>query len=317
MFLESKLALLRDRAKQLALARKFFATRNILEVDPPVLSHFSPIDEHIDVMQAQVTQAEKGYLQTSPEYAMKRLLAAGLGDMYYLGHVFRQEEQGSKHNPEFTMAEWYRLGFSFDAMIEETLAFIRVFLGPLPAVQLTYRQTLQKFANLDYLNSSKAEIFAKACEFDPLLSPDWLQDDKDSLLQLLLTLSAEPHMGQDALFVLTHYPATQAALARTETKADAEKTALRFEIYHQGVELANGYYELTSATEQRKRLLEAQERRKQRGKDPLDIDEYFLSALTHGLPDCTGVAVGFDRILMLKAKASHIKEVIPFAWDEI
>lgn len=296
-------------------ARDFFHEKNVMEVDCPGLSASSPIDLHIDVMKVLLSKNEIGYLHTSPEYGMKRLLSTDIGDIYQISHVFRDGEIGPLHNPEFTMAEWYRIDFSFEQIIDETLAFIRLFLGELPHQELSYRQTLQQFLDLDYLYSSPAQLleYAKMHQFDlPKDAENW---DRDTLLQLLVSFVIEPQLGIDHLFVLKYFPASQAALSKT-CMIENEPVAYRFEVYYKGIELANGYHELTDPTEQRKRLESASKARVAIGKDALKIDERFIEALKLGIPDCCGVAVGFDRLMQLKHGLSEIKNVIPFIWEE-
>jgi elongation factor P--(R)-beta-lysine ligase len=293
-------------------ARGFFKEKNVLEVDCPALLQAAPIDLHIDVMQVDPA----GYLHTSPEYGMKRLLAAGSGDIYQISHVFRAAEIGPLHNPEFTMAEWYRVGFTFEEMIEETLSFIRLFLGDLPKKAMSYRQLLQEHLNIDYLNCTTEDLLTLAKTHQLDLPQDSSLWDKDTLLQLLISFLIEPKLGQNSLFVLTHFPASQAALSKTLTLPSDEMVALRFEVYYQGIELANGYHELTDAAEQEKRLIASNEARIKAGKKSLKIDTQFLNALKCGLPDCCGVAVGFDRLMQLKHHLSQLKNILPFTWEE-
>lgn len=309
-----KIAYLRDRAFLLKEVRAFFSAKNVLEVDTPLLSHSSPIDEHIDIMQVDL-KGSTGYLHTSPEYAMKRLLALGIGDIYQLGHVFRLGEVGRRHNPEFTMIEWYRIGMPLPDFIEETLDLMRLFLGPLPANYISYREALKNYAGIDYVKAALQDLLscASSHSIDLSSSSHW---NKESLLDLLVGSVVEPHLGKEGLVVLMDYPASQAALAKTETKED-ELIANRFEIYYQSVELANGYLELTDAEEQRRRFIESNEKRKKLGKESLPIDEHLLQALKRGIPDCCGVAVGFDRLMMLKNKTKHIEEILSFGWSEI
>lgn len=276
-----------------AKARAFFAERNVLEVDCPILGGAAPIDLHIEIISTSTNR----YLHSSPEYGMKRLLAQGVGDIYQLGHVFREGEVGRLHNPEFTMAEWYRHNFTFEELLEETLDFIRLFLGPLPSRVLTYKQAL--------------EMYAK----DPVLPEEAKHWDEDARASYLMGFVVEPQIGQDELTVIIHFPAAQAALART-TLIDGELVAERFEIYYRGTELANGYHELTDAAEQRIRLHQANDLRKLHNKPALPIDENFLSALQQGLPDCCGVAVGFDRLMLLRHDADSLADILPFHWDE-
>jgi lysyl-tRNA synthetase class 2 len=309
-----KITYLKDRAFLFEKVRSFFSSKNVLEVDTPLLSHSSPIDEHIDIMQVDL-KGSTGYLHTSPEYAMKRLLALGIGDIYQLGHVFRLGEFGRRHNPEFTMIEWYRIGMSFPAFIEETLDLMRLFLGPLPSSYLSYREALKIYAGIDYVKASLQDLLLSASShgIDLSSSSSW---NKESLLDLLVGSVVEPHLGKEGLLVLMDYPSSQAALAKTEIKED-EVIAKRFEIYYQGVELANGYLELTDSEEQRRRFIESNEKRKKAGKESLPIDEPLLLALKQGIPECCGVAVGFDRLVMLRNKTETIEEILSFGWNEI
>lgn len=274
----------------LAKARQFFSERGVLEVDTDILSPSAPIDAYIDVMKVEMGGGKIGYLHTSPEYALKKLLAKGSGDIYQLGHVFRAGEEGPKHSPEFTMVEWYRVGMDYEPFIQETLDFIRLFLPDLPSEILTYRQAFLKYASIDYATD----------DLTPHLLPfsttakDW---DRDTQLSLLFSHLVEPSLGQDILTVITDYPATQASLAKAIV-IDGIKVGHRFEIYYNGVELANGFDELTDPVEQRIRLVEENSKRISLGKEALPIDEELIAALRH-LPESCGVAVGFDRLMLL------------------
>lgn len=304
---------LHERAEMLFKARHFFRERNITEVDCPILTRGASVDAHIDLIKA-FNKEEVRYLHSSPEYGMKRLLSEGMGDIYQLSHVFREGEVGKKHNPEFMMAEWYRLNFSIDQMIDDTCDFIELFLGKLPRVKKSYRETLHQFTGIDYVTMSENDLLHYLQEENISYYPEIVDEGKDALLNLILGINVEPHLGKDCLYIITHYPSTQAALAKKVTEGGVD-VSLRFEIYYDGMELANGYHELTNATEQRKRFMEANQLRLALKKEPLPLDEAFLEALETGLPDCCGVAVGFDRLMMLHAKADSIKEVIPFDWD--
>ena len=293
--------------------RLFFKKRGVLEVDTPILSKTAPIDAHIDVMEVQTASCEIGYLHTSPEYAMKRLLAEGIGDIYQLSHVFRKEEIGSLHNPEFMMLEWYRVGKSLDDLIQETLDLISLFLGQIPYRLFSYREAFLHFVEIDYLTCSFTDLLScarKTGDLLPLEAKDW---NKDTLLQWICSFMIEPHFQE--LTVLHSYPASQAALAQTCFKKE-EPIAERFEIYFQGVELANGFHELRDKKEQEQRLHKANHHREQMGKRQLPIDLNFLKALSL-LPDCVGVAVGFDRLLLLQEKEKELKNILPFSWSEI
>lgn len=305
-----RLAILRDRAEMLAAARIFFAERGVLEVDCPIITNGASVDAHIDLIPALYQGQKTHYLHSSPEYGMKRLLVEGIGDIYQLSHVFRDGEYGKKHNPEFCMAEWYRVGFSFEQMIAETLDFIRLFVGSLPASTYSYRDLFSQIG-IDYRKATQEELvsFLNDASYHGIEN-----ENKESLLNLILGLFIEPKLGDEELSVLAYYPASQAALAKTIQKDD-EPVALRFEVYYKGVELANGYSELPFAGEQRMRFELANQERIALGKNALPIDEYFLTALEQGLPDCCGVAVGFDRLMMLRHQASTLAEVIPFDWQ--
>ncbi len=310
----SRLAILRDRAHMFAQVRHFFSTKEVLEVDCPILSASASIDAHIDLITAH-TQCSPTpcYLHSSPEYGMKRLLAEGIGDIYQLSHVFRDGESGKRHNPEFTMIEWYRQSFSYQQMIDETMDLITLFIGKQKRTQLSYRDALKQYANIDYVTMTEQQLLQVIQENNIPTYPQIEDEGKDALLNVLLGTLVEPHLGSDdSLCALTYYPATQAALAKTEQHND-EKVALRFEIYYQGLELANGYCELTDAAEQRQRFIESNNERVKLGKDAYPIDEHFLAALEKGIPDCSGVAVGFDRLMMLRHGITNIDKVIPFS----
>lgn len=309
-----QIAILRDRAEMFAKVRSFFAEKGVLEVDCPILTQGASIDAHIDLMPALYASQETRYLHSSPEYGMKRLLSKGIGDIYQLSHVFRDGESGSKHNPEFMMAEWYRIEFTFSQMIQETLEFIQLFLGDIPTVILSYREVFQRYAHFDYLTATQADLLDYLQKHTIPLYPGIEKEGKDALLNLILGTVIEPLLGEKELCALAYYPSSQAALARTVQRED-ECAAERFEVYFKGVELANGYHELADAQEQRQRFHEANDHRKELGKASLPLDEFFLNALNEGLPDCCGVAVGFDRLLMLRHNTNQIKDVIPFIWQ--
>lgn len=285
--------LLRNRAIALAQARYFFSKKSIWEVDCGALVRCAPIDSNIDVISATVSLKERGFLHTSPEYAMKRLLVQGSGDIYYLGHVYRQGECGRLHNPEFTMAEWYRLGFAFEEMIEETSEFIRLFLGPLPMRVISYKEAFEQYAK------------------DAPLNPAWSETENR---HYILSHKIEPNLGKDELTVLAYYPPNEAALARV-TSVNDEPVAERFEIYYQGVELANGYHESSNADELKRRFTLENEARKARGQEVYALDVEFLESMEQGLPDCCGVSVGFDRVFMLSQGKEKISDIIPFPWE--
>jgi lysyl-tRNA synthetase class 2 len=295
----------------LSRARAFFAERSVLEVDCCALGPYAAIDSNIDVIPAEVAPFQMGYLHTSPEYAMKRLLAQGIGDIFYLGHVFRQGEMGKIHNPEFTMAEWYRVGFSFEQMIEEATSFIRLFLPHVTQLRtITYRDAFSQYVDIDYSNASPVELHRAANRLNLTYDPNW---PKDTLIHFLLTYAIEPALGKDELTILTHYPPHEAALACV-VERNGEVVAERFEAYYQGVELCNGYHELADSAELRRRFREENATRLKAGKPSYALDEPFLASLGSHFPDCCGVSVGIDRLLFLRHKVQSLAEILPFAW---
>jgi lysyl-tRNA synthetase class 2 len=287
--LTNKMDILRDRAAMLARSRRFFEERNILEVDVPLLNSLASVDLHIDLIAAHC-MGKKCFLHSSPEYGMKRLIAIGSGDIYQLCHVFRDGDLGDRHHPEFMMAEWYRLGFSFSEMIEETVRFLRIFITESREVSITYRDAFERF--IGYLPQS--------------------DDEQD----YYFSFEIAPRLGHDGFTILKEFPASKAALAQKFWNGK-ELVAERFEIFYQGIELANGYHELADAEDQRARLEEANKSRGIKGKETYPIDTHFLAALSKGFPDCCGVAVGVDRLMMLRHKTSTIKEIMPITWSFI
>ncbi len=314
MSVPQRLEILRDRAAQFEKARRFFSERNILEVDCPSLTSGASIDLHIDLFKVVDATLLSRYLHSSPEYCMKRLLAEGLGDIYQLGHVFRMSEVGSRHNPEFTMAEWYRVGFTFLQMMEETAEFVKLFLGELPIEILTYREAVLKYAGVDCVTASDLNLLEVLWKREVPVYSGIEEEGRDAILNLILAELVEPRLGHGKITLLAYYPPTQAALARVTTIDDTEVSE-RFEIYVDGLELANGYHELANADEQRLRLVKANLERVAAGKDPLPIDEFFMDGLQKGIPDCCGVAVGVDRLMMLRHKTAAISKILPFDWS--
>lgn len=308
-----KLKILKDRANMLALSRSFFSDRNILEVDCPIMANAASVDVHINLIRAYCDGfPETHYLHSSPEYAMKRLLADGIGDIYQLGHVFRGGESSMRHSPEFTMAEWYRIDYTFQKMIEETVDFCRLFVGNLPFTTISYKDAFKKYAGINCFKTSEQELqdYLDERGIDPYEN---IEDEGiDAYLNIILGVVIQPLLGKNEICVLTNFPASQAMLAKTYVK-DGVAVAERFEVFYKGLELANGYHELANAREQRKRLIESNATREKLGKDTLPIDEKFLLALEKGIPDCCGVAVGFDRLMMLRHNKDDIADVLPLS----
>lgn len=279
----------------LAQARAFFAKRGVTEVDCGALVRYPPIDSHIDCI-----HTDAGFLHTSPEYALKKLLAEGIGDCYFLGHVYRKEECGELHNPEFTMVEWYRLHFSLEQMIQETADFLSLFVGEKPIRLLPYAKAFEEHLGIDYETVSLETL-------QSLTQNTW---DRSTCIHYLLTHRIEPLLGRGEFTVLLDFPPHEAALACVVEK-NGKRVAERFEFYHEGVELTNGYHELSDAPELRARFETINQERVAENKSPYPLDESFLAALPY-LPDCCGVALGFDRAMMLRHGLSSISPVIPF-----
>jgi lysyl-tRNA synthetase class 2 len=308
---------LRERAALLARAREFFAARSVLEVDTPLLVNSPVSDVHIASATVELSAepaasaaAAPLYLHTSPEYAMKRLLAAQLGDIYQICHVVRGNERGRLHNPEFTLIEWYRVGFPLGALMDEVEALVRVMLGPAHRARrserLTYREAFVRELALDPFGASDATLLEAARR----LGLQSAGASRDELLEFLMGVGIGPRLGCGGLTFIHGYPATQAALARLDP--EDPRAALRFELYCEGVELANGFHELQSAVEQRARFERDNAERQRTGRPVQPPDERLLAALSSGLPDCAGVALGLDRTLMLALGAKHIDEVLAF-----
>ena len=301
---------LRQRAALLRRVREFFAARAAIEVDTPLVVNAPVSDVHIHSATVRLgSGAPPLFLNTSPEYAMKRLLAAGSGDIYQICHVVRGMERGRLHNPEFTLIEWYRAGFSLGQLMDEVEALVRALLGaaaPVASERVSYRDAFLRELALDPLTAPDTAL-AQAAQ--PLALTAGAAASRDDWLELLMGAVVGPRLGRDALTFVHDYPASQAALARLDP-ADP-RVAQRFELYCTGIELANGFHELAAAVEQRARFEQDNTRRRLLGLPEFPLDERLLAALP-ALPDCVGVALGFDRTLMLAAGATHIEEVLPF-----
>jgi lysyl-tRNA synthetase class 2 len=309
------LSALRSRAVLLRAAREFFASRRVLEVETPILSAAAVSDPQIESLSTRVAgMAEPLYLCTSPEYAMKRLLAAGSGDIYQICKVFRDAERGRWHNPEFTLIEWYRLGFDDAQLMAEVEALIREMLAPYrrlaPAEHLTYAAALRQHAGVDAYGASDAELLEAALRHGIVCHAEL---DRDARLDLLMGLVVAPRLGFGRPCFIVDYPASQAALARL--KPGLPPVAARFELFLDGVELANGFHELIDGGEQRARFARDLQARRARGQVQPPLDERMLDALTAGLPDCAGVALGFDRLAALAIGAPQLADAMAFTID--
>ena len=308
---------LRLRATLLARIRRFFAQREVLEVETPALSAAAATDPHLRSFLVQSSfpgqEAMPRYLHTSPEFPMKRLLAAGSGSIYQVCKVFRDAELGRLHNPEFTMLEWYRVGFDYHRLIDEVASLVDDALQGLRTLadpeKLTYRDAFVRSCGVDPHEASTQAMIDVARTHNITVS-GLAADNRDGWRDLLLTSLVEPQLGSGRLTFVYDYPASAAALARI--RPGQPPIAERFELYFEGVELANGFQELTDPEEQRNRLNRDCRTREREGMAPIPIDNRFLAAVAHGLPECSGVALGFDRLIMIAAGVDSIAEVMAF-----
>ena len=310
----ASIEILKQRATIMRSIREFFYERNVMEVETPSLSAASVTDVHLASFNTTfIGPGHAGglplFLQTSPEFAMKRLLAAGSGAIFQLCKAFRNEEAGSHHNPEFTMLEWYRPGFDEFALMDEIDELMQLILEVAPAERITYQHAFERTLGLDPLTASITQLQQLACEhgFADIAKNE---THKDTLLQLLFCMKVEPTIGQDIPCFVYHFPASQAALA--QICEHDQRVAGRFELYYKNMELANGFNELTNAKEQAKRFNQDNAYRAASGLKQVPMDTRLIAALEHGLEQCAGVALGIDRLVMLATNKQKIKEVIAF-----
>lgn len=316
----------KTRAEVYALVRDFFYQRQVLEVETPLLSRSTATDPYLESIPASVSisrglPACQYYLHTSPEFPMKRLLASGSGAIYQLCKTFRNTETGLRHNPEFTMLEWYRPGFDMAQLMLEVNALLKVVLSfPQQAlIKLSYREAFQQYLGIDPFLASDAQLISLAEEKAGYLTQNQSNttDSRDDYLNVLLSICIEPFLGQSENgevkpVFLYAYPPSQASLAKLTQDEFGQEVAERFEVYIKGLEIANGYFELTDSKEQRIRFESDNAQRLALNLPPIPIDENLLSALHKGMPECSGVALGMDRLLMIKMNAKSIEEVISF-----
>jgi lysyl-tRNA synthetase class 2 len=325
---------LRHRADIVRTVRDFFRERGVVEVETPLLCHAGVVDEHLDPIPALVRLGATPstlWLVTSPEHSMKRLVAAGSGPIYQITRGFRDGERGRRHNPEFSILEWYRPSWDHHRLMEEVEDLVRQVVtrhaakavregliagvsGPFE--RLSYREAFFRSAGVDPFSASPQELARAAREAgaarrdeDTDVDPT-AESDRDELLNTLLVSRVEATLGQRAPTFVVDYPPSQAALARV--RLDQPSVAERFELYFRGVELCNGYHELTDAEEQERRFVEANRRREVAGKPALPIDGRLLEALRSGMPECAGVALGLDRLFMVTLGLESIDEVLAF-----
>jgi lysyl-tRNA synthetase class 2 len=309
------LEVLHGRAAMLGRIRNYFAAQDVHEVQTPVLSTAAVSDPHIESMVARPAGGPLRFLQTSPEYPMKRLVAAGFGDCYQVCPVFRDGESGRQHSPEFTMIEWYRLDFGMAEMQHDVDRVLRVACAEvrsLPATRsIAYRDAVRDASGVDCRHATPADVAAALAGrgIVPAQARDW---DLDAWLDLLVGSVVGPSLGHGGPVFIEDFPASQAALARLRMERDGSQVAERFELYLDGIELANGFRELGDATEQRQRFERDLALRSARGQAKHPLDTNLLAALEHGLPDCSGVALGFDRLVMAAFRLPSLADAMAF-----
>lgn len=300
--------------------RQFFLEREVVEVDTPQLSAYGVTDVFLDTFQtnflhsaqlsAQDEVAQCLHLQTSPEFAMKRLLASGYQSVYQLCKAYRNEPYGRFHNPEFTMLEWYRIGYDHFALMEEVEQLLLLILNCDGAERISYQRLFIQYVEIDPLDCSLEDLKHVLVKYDKWSSWMKAEVEKDTFLQLIFTEIIEPQIGLSSPCFVYDFPSSQASLAKLSS--EDPRVAQRFECYFKGVELVNGFNELTSANEQRVRFEQDNLKRAELGKDIINIDDNFINALSAGLPDCAGVALGVDRLVMLALNKKHIRDVLTF-----
>ncbi|CAL4326632.1 elongation factor P--(R)-beta-lysine ligase [Buchnera aphidicola] len=305
------------RSKIISNIRLFFLERNILEVETPVLSRSTVTDVNLvpfktDYFSLNHVDKLTLWLMTSPEYHMKRLLAAESGPIYQICHSFRNEELGKYHNPEFTILEWYQPFYSITKLMREINDLLQKVLKYPKSDKISYQNVFIKFFKIDPLDTSLIELkkLSKKLKLDHLTH---LEQDLNKLIQLLFTLHIEPNLGKKKPLFVYHFPAEQASLAAINVKDS--RISERFELFFKGIELGNGFYELTDVNEQKNRFLKDNKNRIAMNLPVRKIDDYFLKALSYGLPPCSGVAIGLDRLIMLALDQNNINEVISFPLD--
>ena len=307
----------KNRVVMMRRIRDCFDTADVLEVDTPALSPYAVSDTQIESLEIPESLVSRRpmFLHTSPEFCMKRLLAAGYPDIFSICRVFRDGESGARHQPEFTMIEWYRLGFGLQAIIDDTIRVIQSALGSTltqrGSDQLDYRDTFRQVANVDPLAATLQEL-ADAADADDALRKA-MGSERDDWLDLILATQVAPVFEKDRLTVLQHYPASQAALARL--CPDDPRVADRFEVFFGSIELANGYVELTDAKQQLQRMRADDEARRRRKRAVRPHDHFLLAALEAGLPACAGVAMGFERLQMIHDATDAIQDVLTFSFE--
>lgn len=294
----------------LKAVREFFQRRGVLEVETPIMSQAIGTDPNLEPITANYLagkQEQQFFLQTSPEFAMKRMLAAGSGAIFQICKAFRNDESGARHNPEFTMLEWYRPGFDEHQLMDEVMDLVEQLCPQNNWQRLSYQQLFEQYLEINPHSASSADVAQLA---KSKIAIDLQDANKDTWLDLLFSHLIEPQLLTPVF--IYDYPGSQAALAKVELNAEGHSIARRFELVIKGMEIANGYFELTDPEEQQRRFFHDQQIRHEQQKSNNPLDENLLAALSEGLPDCSGVALGLDRLLMLATGATSIDEVLAF-----
>lgn len=308
----ASISTLHKRAQVFHVLRRFFHERHVLEVDVPVLGRATVSDPHLDSLALNINDTAY-YLQTSPEYFLKRLLACDSPDIYYLGKAFRYDEVGKRHNPEFTMLEWYRKGFNDQELIEELISLILSIEPDIAVTQRSYEDIFSCATGINPHSCSAHELKRFAHQH---LHVDWSDEGKNIWLDLIFSHVIEPKMSS-GLTVVYDYPKEQAALAKLAYNDNGMQIAKRFEVFINAIELANGYWELTDANEQKRRFEQDNITRQSLGKPQVPLDANFLASMDHGLPECAGVALGVDRLLMALFDCPSIEDVQAFSFNTL
>jgi lysyl-tRNA synthetase class 2 len=298
-----------QRQALMGKVRRFFETRGVLEVETPVVSNAGGTDPQLDYFEVE----GKRYLMTSPEFHMKRLLAAGYGDIFQITKSFRKDEFGAHHNNEFSMVEWYRVGMPQEQLMDEVEALVSEIIGqPVNARRTRWIDAFRNYAGVDPLVATSADFSAACTKRSIPLPADISAMSREDWWDYLMVFAVEPALAKNGPEFILDYPQSQAALAQTYVGEDGHTWARRFELFVDQVELCNGYTELTDAAEQRRRFEADLKIRKQMGKPLPTLDENFLNALESGMPPCSGVALGLDRLFMLALHKKEIKDVLLF-----
>ncbi len=302
------ISIMQQRMAMYKNIRYYFEKQKVSEVETNILSKYGTTDTYIDSFNTFNLKYKK-YMQTSPEFAMKQLLADGFGDIFQICKVFRNEETGSLHSPEFVMLEWYRIGFDLFELMSDVTDLVKSLANKFLNLEVEYLQYLDIFQDIG-INPHQDE-FAKISQKANLLIKNIPQlTDKDELLDFILVTILEKNLGQNKLTFLYNYPASKASLAKIDKDKFGNVVSRRFELYYQGIELANGFEELTDAKEQKQRFIDEINTRKQHYKEEIPYDENLIKSLEKGMPECSGVALGLDRLLMLILGEKNIKNII-------